>query len=68
MGNIKQTFIKRAGKDLIEKYPTKFKPDFEQIKKTLQELMDSRELNCPSKKVRNRLAGFMVRATGKETI
>jgi|TARA_Y100000310_G_scaffold344930_1_gene460571 ribosomal protein S17E len=61
MGNIRQKFIKRTGKALLEKDPERFKPDFEENKKELQQMITDGSLTCPSKLVRNRLSGFMVR-------
>lgn len=61
MGRIRQTFIKRTGDKLVRKYPNKFKQDFQANKKALQELIDSGELECPSKSVRNKLAGYLIR-------
>lgn len=61
MGRIRQTFIKRVGKDLLEKYSDTFKDDFESNKKFIRGLIDTQDLNCPSKTVRNRLAGCTVR-------
>jgi len=61
MGRITQTFVKRTGVALTEKYPKKFSISFEDNKKALQELIEKGELNCPSNRVRNRLAGCIVR-------
>lgn len=61
MGRITQTFIKRTGDSLIVKYPKRFKENFEENKKSLQDLIDNGELDCPSKLVRNKLAGYMVK-------
>lgn len=63
MGRIKQTFIKRAAEKLIEKHPSKFKTNFEHNKKMLYDVISSGELECESKSVRNKLAGYLVRAT-----
>jgi len=61
MGCIKQKFIKRTGKALVEKYPGRFKIKFEENKKELQQLITDGDLNSPSKMIRNRLAGFVTR-------
>ena len=61
MGRIRQTFIKRVGEELVEKHPENFKADFETNKKQLEALRESGELDCPSKMVRNKLAGYMTR-------
>jgi small subunit ribosomal protein S17e len=56
MGNIKQTFIKRTGRELFERYPDRFTRDFEHNKKMVQELT-----NVTSKTIRNRIAGYVTR-------
>jgi len=61
MGRIRHKFIKRTGKALVEKYPKKFKEEFNHNKKELQQLITEDLLHSPSKKVRNRLAGYMTR-------
>jgi len=62
MGRIKPTFIKRVGEELWEKYTERFKGDFEHNKKVLQEMINSGTFVTPSKKMRNKVAGYMVRA------
>ena len=61
MGRIRQKFIKRTGKALVEKESERFKPEFDHNKKELQQMIDDGTLNSPSKMVRNKLAGFMAR-------
>ena len=61
MGRIRQKFIKRTGKELVQKYPKKFKEEFDHNKKELQQLITGELLYSPSKKVRNKLAGYMTR-------
>jgi small subunit ribosomal protein S17e len=61
MGRIRQTFIKRVGEELVEKHSKSFKPDFEANKKQLEALRESGELDCPSKIVRNKLAGYVTK-------
>ena len=61
MGRIRHKFIKRTGKELVEKYPKRFKEEFTHNKKELQQLIGEELLQSPSKKVRNRLAGYMTR-------
>lgn len=61
MGRIRQTFIKRVGEELVEKHHEDFKADFDTNKKQLQALRETGELDCPSKSVRNKLAGYMAR-------
>jgi len=53
MGKIKSKMIKRSAKTLTEK-GIKFTDDFEENKKILGNTM-------PSKKLRNRMAGYLVR-------
>lgn len=61
MGRIKPTYIKRVGKALVEKDQDRFKPEFEHNKKTVQALIGEGRIYSPSKKVRNRLAGFITK-------
>ncbi|MFB6204493.1 MAG: 30S ribosomal protein S17e [Candidatus Nanohaloarchaea archaeon] len=56
MGRVRQTYVKRLAKDLVEADPERFSEDFDHNKEELKE-MD--EFN--SKKLRNRVAGYMVR-------
>ncbi len=56
MGRIKTTLIKRTTKKLLDKYPEKFKGDFEFNKKELVNVAEIR-----SKKLRNSIAGYLVR-------
>lgn len=56
MGRVRPTYIKRLAKDLVEAEPEKFSEDFEENK---QELKETKEFN--SKKLRNRVAGYIVR-------
>lgn len=56
MGRVRQTYIKRLAKDLVEADPERFSEDFDENK---QELKDMDEFN--SKKLRNRVAGYIVR-------
>ncbi|HIJ98912.1 TPA: 30S ribosomal protein S17e [archaeon] len=62
MGRIKTTFIKRVGEELLQKYKERFSKDYENNKKVLQEMINSGTLVTPSKKMRNKVAGYMVRA------
>lgn len=56
MGRIKTREIKRIAKQIVEKYPGKFSPDFETNKQV------SNELGIfTSKKMRNKVAGYIVR-------
>ena len=56
MGRIRTTLIKRTGKKIFVKHPDKFTADFIENKKSVSEIAD-----IPSKKLRNLLAGYMVR-------
>jgi small subunit ribosomal protein S17e len=56
MGNIKQTFIKRAARELFDRYPDQFTRDFEYNKKKVEELT-----NVTSKTIRNRIAGYVAK-------
>jgi len=61
MGRIKTTLIKRTGKKLLSMHPDKFKSDFNENKKAVEEVAD-----IPSKKLRNVLAGYLTRLVRKE--
>lgn len=54
IGNIRTADIKKASFELLNKYPDKFKADFEQNKTALKELNI-----VEHKKVRNRIAGYI---------
>lgn len=56
MGRVRPTYIKRLAKDLVEAQPDRFSEDFEENK---QQLKDTGEFE--SKKLRNRVAGYIVR-------
>ena len=60
MGRIKTTLIKRTANSLIKKYPDRFTEDFEENKKTVEELAE-----IQSKKLRNVIAGYITRLTQK---
>jgi len=62
MGRIKTTFIKRVGEELWIKYGARFSKDFDNNKKVLQEMTISGVFETPSKKMRNKVAGYLVRA------
>ena len=57
MGRIKSKLVKRTTKSLL-KQENKFSSDFERNKKVLGDLM-------PSKKIRNQIAGYLVRLKKK---
>ncbi|ABO35336.1 30S ribosomal protein S17e [Methanococcus maripaludis] len=54
MGRIRQTFIKRTGEELIEKFADKFTSDFEENKKAVEEVA-----MISTKTLRNRVAGYV---------
>lgn len=60
MGTVKPTYIKRISLELIEKHSGKFKHDFEYNKKMVEELSDMN-----TKKLRNRVAGYITRKMQK---
>ena len=54
MGRVRPGHIKRAANELMEKYPDLFSEDFDENKKKLRNL-----INTDSKKVINRIAGYI---------
>ncbi|MDH5442940.1 MAG: 30S ribosomal protein S17e [Candidatus Hadarchaeaceae archaeon] len=54
MGRVRPTYIKRAARKLIKRYPDKFSIDFKQNCLTLDALV-----NIKSKSLRNRIAGYI---------
>jgi small subunit ribosomal protein S17e len=54
LGRVRTLFIKRAARDLLEKYPERFSIEFEHNRRVLDELMSHL-----SKSVRNRIAGYI---------
>jgi small subunit ribosomal protein S17e len=54
MGRIRQTYIKRAARRLLERYPDKFSTDYEQNRRTLDGLV-----RIESKPLRNKIAGYI---------
>ena len=54
MGRIRQTYIKRAARRLLERYPDKFSVDYEQNRRTLDGLA-----SIESKPLRNKIAGYI---------
>lgn len=56
MGRVRQTYIKRLAKDLVSADEDRFSEDFEENKKELKEMDE-----FSSKKLRNRVAGYIVR-------
>lgn len=53
MGRIKNKTVKRAARELIEKYYYKLTNDFDLNKKVLEQVAD-----VPSKRIRNKIAGY----------
>ena len=56
MGRIKTKFIKRITYEILEEHRNKFKEDFENNKKILDEVAE-----IQSKKIRNAIAGYITR-------
>jgi len=56
---IKPAYIKKIGRELMERYPEAFGSDFEANKESVTELT-----NVESKTVRNRIAGYVTRHSG----
>jgi len=56
MGTVKPAYIKNIAMELLKKYYDMFTNDFDQNKKLVQELT-----NIKSKRVRNRVAGYITR-------
>jgi len=54
LGRIRQTFIKRTGMELLEKFGDKFTTDFETNKKVVEEVA-----LISTKRLRNRIAGYI---------
>lgn len=56
MGKVRPAYIKNVARQLLEMYPDKFTTDFEHNKRMVKQLAD-----IPSKRVRNRIAGYITR-------
>ena len=56
MGRVRQTYVKRLAKDLVDADEEKFSEDFDENKEALQETGE-----FESKRLRNRVAGYIVR-------
>ncbi len=56
LGKVRTETIKRAARELMERFPDKFTSDYEANKGQINEL-----LRAPSKKLRNRIAGYVTR-------
>lgn len=56
MGRVRQTYVKRLAKNLVDADDERFSEDFDENK---EELKETEEFS--SKKLRNRVAGYIVR-------
>ena len=54
MGRIRQTYIKRAARRLLERYPDKFSSDYRQNRHALEGLA-----SIESKLLKNKIAGYI---------
>lgn len=58
MGRIRTLFIKRTGRKFMKKYSDQLSNNFSENKKKIDKLAE-----IPSKKMRNRLAGYITKLT-----
>jgi len=56
LGKVRTETVKRAARELIERFPEKFTNEYEANKAAVNEVM-----KAPSKKLRNRIAGYVTR-------
>ena len=56
MGRIKTQFVKRITTEVVDKYKSEFKDNFEENKKIV-----SAKVDVSSKKLRNTIAGYVTR-------
>jgi small subunit ribosomal protein S17e len=56
MGKVRPDHVKRLARELVEEFPGKFTTDYENNKKLVKTLT-----NVSSKKIRNRVAGYIIR-------
>ena len=54
MGRVRNAFIKRNTRDILDKFEEEFTASFEENKKKVDKLVETN-----SKKIRNRIAGFI---------
>lgn len=54
MGRVRQVYVKRAARQLLELYPDRFTTDFSQNRRILDELLE-----VESKPLKNRIAGYL---------
>ncbi len=60
MGRVKPAYIKRIAIELLKKYPNLFTGNFDENKKLVSMLT-----NIQSKRVRNRVAGYITRKVNR---
>ncbi len=60
MGTVKPAYIKVIARELLKRYPDLFTGDFNENKKLVAQLT-----NIQSKKVRNRVAGYITRRVNR---
>jgi small subunit ribosomal protein S17e len=56
LGKVRTETVKRAARELIERFPEKFTNEYEPNKAAVNEVM-----KAPSKRLRNRIAGYVTR-------
>ena len=56
MGKVRTETVKRAARELVERFPEKFTNEYEANKAGVNQV-----LKAPSKKLRNRIAGYVTR-------
>jgi small subunit ribosomal protein S17e len=56
LGKVRTETVKRAARELIERFPEKFTNEYEANKTAVNEVM-----KAPSKRLRNRIAGYVTR-------
>lgn len=56
MGRVRTEMIKKTARELLENNPQRFSADYEENKKAVDELV-----NAKTKRVRNRIAGYVTR-------
>ncbi|MEM2889860.1 MAG: 30S ribosomal protein S17e [Candidatus Hadarchaeum sp.] len=61
MGSVRSLYIKRAAREILEKYPNKFTKDFSENARILDEL-----IKTDSKTTRNRVAGYITKIMKRE--
>jgi small subunit ribosomal protein S17e len=56
LGKVRTETVKRLSRELLRRYPDRFTGDFEADKNSVNELVTT-----PSKRLRNRIAGYVTR-------